>query len=115
MTASNGWPEVPTVYFKSNHASPTAVDVNQPDGSVLHIEYGAVVREYALRLGLTMQDVVRAFGQLRDAFGPLRDAGVLEDTGPTEPMARALWLRQNRNTGPGRPSGPTAHRPRRHR
>lgn len=34
------------------------------------------------------------------------------DHKPTDPRARALWLRQHRNTGPTRPNAQTARRPR---
>lgn len=34
------------------------------------------------------------------------------DHKPTDPRARALWLRQHRNTGPARPNAQTARRPR---
>lgn len=50
----------------------------------------------ALRLGLDA--LVRAFDHAADTLRSLLD--VLPDTPPVEPRARALWLRQHRNTGP---------------
>lgn len=44
----------------------------------------------------------------------LRSHGLIEDPGPEDPMERALWLKRHRSTGPSRPSGQAAHRPRRH-
>ena len=46
------------------------------------------------------------FDNFSAAFAPLFDAlrgvDVIPEPGPTDPRERALWLRQNRNTGPSR-------------
>jgi hypothetical protein len=46
---------------------------------------------------------VKAAAESLDTFVQrLQEAGVLKPSAPTEPRARALWLRQHRNTGPAR-------------
>lgn len=50
-----------------------------------------------LELGRQITATLASMGQ---AFDALQQARLLEEIPPTEPRARALWLRQHRNTGP---------------
>lgn len=62
------------------------------------------------QLGFEMGKV---FEGIKKAFEPIAEK-LLYDSPPADPKARALWARKNRSTGPARPSGQAARRPRRH-
>jgi hypothetical protein len=70
----------------------------------------AMLRDLASAMTLPF---ATAMDQLRQVFDQFRDAGVVPAQPPDDPRARALWLRQHRNTGPSRD---VVHqrRPRRH-
>lgn len=46
--------------------------------------------------------ISEATAALDNLSGALADAGLHGDRPPADPKARALWLRQHRNTGPRR-------------
>jgi hypothetical protein len=79
------------------HADRVIVDELQP--SVVAAAFAARVHEsvaqVARAFGLLWQDIVPAATEAIEQLAPR-----LTDTPPTEPRARALWLRQHRNTGP---------------
>lgn len=74
-------------------------------------------RQLAEHARLAVESVYEALGRAIEAYGlalrpvveQLREAGVLPEEPPTDPRARALWLRQHRGTGPDRQ---LQHRPR---
>jgi len=51
----------------------------------------------------------QALADLGPAMDRIRAAGLLPEDPPEDPKARALWMRQHRNTGPARP-GPQYRR-----
>lgn len=73
------------------------------------------------RFGDLLRNVIDAFGPafaklgqaMQDATRHLRDLGLALDEPPDDVRARALWLRQHRNTGPSRDLV-HQHRPRTH-
>lgn len=65
--------------------------------------------DFADMVTVTTKAAADALTRLGDQ---LREAGLVPDQPPTDPQARALWLRQHRNHGPARP-GP--QNTRRHR
>jgi hypothetical protein len=81
--------------------------------------------ELARHARVAVEQVAEAFARAAEAYrplldlqlGPIRqrlvDAGVIPNPGPEDPRERALWVRQHRGTGPDRPAGQRAHRPRR--
>lgn len=64
----------------------------------------AVLGDWA-RFGFIVDEVATVWAGVDEAVRPaveaLQHTGVLDEQPPTDPMARALWLRQHRNTGPG--------------
>jgi hypothetical protein len=72
-----------------------------------------ITDEQARALRQLFEDFGRAVSgaleQLRPVMDSLREAGVLPEVPPEDPKAKALWLRQHRNTGPTRP-GPQHRR-----
>ena len=72
-----------------------------------------ITPEQAEALSRMFADFRRAANEALAALGPvfeqLREAGVLPETPPEDPRAKALWLRQHRSTGPARP-GPQHRR-----
>lgn len=60
--------------------------------------------------GFRFSDWYRVEQQLREAtrkliaaMDSLKRAGVAPETPPEDPRARALWMKQHRGTGPGKP------------
>lgn len=80
---------------------------------------GDLMRDLGLGLQRAAVEVAKALTTLAEGLAPqldhLRTVGLLPDDGPTDPRARALWLRQHRSTGPEVARAQLAHRPRRHR
>jgi len=80
-------------------------------------ERPVITPEQAEVLRKAFEDLGRAFREAMEQLGPvmqrlresLQEAGVLPETPPEDPKARALWLRQHRSTGPARP-GPQRRR-----
>jgi hypothetical protein len=71
------------------------------------------VRAFGEYLG---EHIVQAIARTEPVSQQLEAAGVLEQQPPADPAARALWLRQHRNTGPTqRPRAPRRIDPRRAR
>ncbi len=66
----------------------------------------AAIEQITQHLGAVFAEVLRSAEAMT---APLCDAGVLPEEPPTDPRARALWLRQCRGTGPDRQ---VQHRPR---
>ncbi|MFC6089445.1 hypothetical protein [Saccharothrix lopnurensis] len=58
---------------------------------------GPVLAETLRALAPAVEQASRA---LSDMAKSLREMGLLDEAPPTEPQARALWLRQHRSTGP---------------
>ncbi|MDX8050419.1 hypothetical protein SK571_13590 [Lentzea sp. BCCO 10_0798] len=72
----------------------------QPDAAELqrHVrELAAALAPMVQQIGLVLQRGIEA---VRPAFEQLHDA--IKNTPPAETKARALWLHQNRGTGPAR-------------
>lgn len=92
----------------------------QLDDPVKRAELEESVRRFAERLQLTIRPVIDAALRQAEAIGrayahlgdTLRDAGALPEEPPDDPRERALWLRQQRGTGPDR-QVQRQHRPRR--
>jgi hypothetical protein len=61
--------------------------------------------EFSAAFTRLMQDFARILNAAAPAIIALADAMRADDHDPTDPRALALWLRQNRNTGP-----PNQHR-----
>jgi len=84
-----------------------------PDGTRYPLARIERMREAGEQLRLVIDSVRRGFEEMRPAIvqvaESLRRAGVLAEQPPTDPRARALWLRQHRNTGPAKP-GPQHRR-----
>lgn len=55
----------------------------------------------------------QSFAELGPVLERLREANLLPEEPPEDPQARALWLRQHRNTGPRRPGPQDSPRHRR--
>jgi hypothetical protein len=55
----------------------------------------------------TLEGMVKAAADAAESLQPfidnLREAGLLDEEPPTDPKARALWMKQRRNTGPTTP------------
>jgi hypothetical protein len=69
-----------------------------------------ITPEQAEVLRKAFEDLGRSVRKSLEQLGPvvtrlredLREAGVLPEVPPEDPKAKALWLRQHRNTGPER-------------
>ncbi len=80
------------------------------DDPAFRAELEEGVRRFAEGLRLAVESVLPEFLRQAEAIGRaaegmravLREAGVLPEEPPTDPRARALWLRQHRGTGPDR-------------
>lgn len=80
---------------------------------------GDAMRQLGAAAQQAVEQIGRAFVDLAESLHPqlddLVDPRGLPDDGPPDPKARALWLRQNRSTGPARPGPERRPAPRRHR
>jgi hypothetical protein len=77
-----------------------------------------VFRPVAVELGRIFTEFGRAISEALPKFQGLQqqlvEAGVSPEQPPSDPRARALWLRQHRNTGPAQRRAQHAHAPRWH-
>lgn len=72
-------------------------------------QFGAIFREFAAAVAPAIEAARLAFEQLGRAA---REAGMVPEQPPTDPRARALWLRQHRSVGPGGEPAGRRRRPR---
>lgn len=76
-----------------------------------------ITAEQAHLLSQSFAELGRLAREAAAALGPvlerLREANLLPEEPPEDPQARALWLRQHRNTGPRRPGPQDSPRHRR--
>jgi hypothetical protein len=88
-----------------------AAMVNKP---IITAEQAALLRQLFQDFGRAAREAAE---QLRPIMERLREdlqaAGAIPEHPPEDPKARALWLRQHRNTGPRRPGPQDSPRRRR--
>jgi hypothetical protein len=81
---------------------------------IITAEQAALLRQLFEDFGAAVREAVEQLGPVMDRLREdLRAAGVIPEEPPEDPQARALWLRQHRNTGPRRPGPQDSPRHRR--
>lgn len=114
--------ERPPVYLVAGGTPAARWIAEVLDDPARRAELEELGRRFTERLHATVEamwprivEQAEAIGRaVEDVRAVLRDAGVLPEEPPTDPRARALWLRRHRGTGPDR-QVQRGHRPRRHR